>query len=75
MVPSLPLLSCELSVSVKENPDRKRKKKKKIGREIWHKKAFVFLLLFTIDGVFSYTTVEMDVKNELNVCNMFESQS
>ena len=28
MVPSLPLLSCESSVSVKENPDRKKKKKK-----------------------------------------------
>ena len=28
MVPSLPLLSCELSVSVKENPDRKQKQKK-----------------------------------------------
>ena len=28
MVPSLPLLSCELSVSVKENPDRKKKKKR-----------------------------------------------
>ena len=28
MVPSLPLLSCQLSVSVKENPDRKKKKKK-----------------------------------------------
>ena len=28
MVPSLPLLSCELSVSVKENPDRKKNKKK-----------------------------------------------
>ena len=27
MVPSLPLLPCELSVSVKENPDRKKKKK------------------------------------------------
>ena len=26
MVPSLPLLSCELSVSVKENPDRKKNK-------------------------------------------------
>ena len=26
MVPSLPLLSCESSVSVKENPDRKKKK-------------------------------------------------
>ena len=26
MVPSLPLLSCELSVSVRENPDRKKKK-------------------------------------------------
>ena len=27
MVPSLALLSCELSLSVKENPDRKKKKK------------------------------------------------
>ena len=27
MVPYLPLLSCESSVSVKENPDRKKKKK------------------------------------------------
>ena len=27
MVPSLPLLSCESSVSVKENPERKEKKK------------------------------------------------
>ena len=27
LVPSLPLLSCELSVCVKENPDRKKKKK------------------------------------------------
>ena len=27
MVPSLPLLSCESSVSVKENPDRKKKMK------------------------------------------------
>ena len=25
IVPSLPLLSCELSVSMKENPDRKKK--------------------------------------------------
>ena len=29
MVPSLPLLSSELSVSVKENPDRKKKKNMK----------------------------------------------
>ena len=29
MVPSLPLLSCESSVSVKENPDRKKKQKNK----------------------------------------------
>ena len=28
MVPSLPLLSCESSVSVKENPDRKKTTKK-----------------------------------------------
>ena len=27
MVPSLPLLSCEASVSVKENPEKKKKKK------------------------------------------------
>ena len=26
MVPSLPLLSCESSMSMKENPDRKKKK-------------------------------------------------
>ena len=30
MVPSLPLLSCELSVSVKENPDRKKNKKNSV---------------------------------------------
>ena len=30
MVPSLPLLSCKSSVSVKENPDRKKKKKKEL---------------------------------------------
>ena len=30
MVPSLPLLSCELSMSVKENPARKKKEKKAI---------------------------------------------
>ena len=36
MVPSLPLLFCELSVSVKENPDRKKKNaiKEKIIRDI-----------------------------------------
>ena len=38
MVPSLPLLSCELSVSVKENPDRRKNytwdSKKKIMKEI-----------------------------------------
>ena len=28
MVPSLPLLSCESSVSVKENPDRKKEREK-----------------------------------------------
>ena len=28
MVPSLPLMSCELPVSVKENPDRKKKQAK-----------------------------------------------
>ena len=33
MVPSLPLLSCESSVSVKENPDRKKKKKKSNKRK------------------------------------------
>ena len=30
MVPSLPLLSCESSVSVKENPDRKKKNTQKL---------------------------------------------
>ena len=29
MVPSIPLLSCQLSVSVKENPDSKKKDAKK----------------------------------------------
>ena len=29
MVPSLPLLSCESSMSVKENPDRKKTKQNK----------------------------------------------
>ena len=41
MVPSLPLLSCESSVSVKENPDRK--------------KSFIYRLislLFNLDKVF-----------------------
>ena len=33
MAPSLPLLSCEWSVSVKENPDRKKKKKKIILKD------------------------------------------
>ena len=33
MVPSLPLLSCELSVSVKENPDRKKNKTFRIAFE------------------------------------------
>ena len=32
MVPSLPLLSCKSSVSVKENSDRKKKKKKVFNR-------------------------------------------
>ena len=41
MVPSLPLLSCESSVSVKENPDRKKKlisstlEQNKLARENW----------------------------------------
>ena len=30
IVPSLPLLSCESSVSVKQNPDRKKKERKKL---------------------------------------------
>ena len=40
MVPSLLLLSCELSVSVKENPDRK-------------KKQFKVSLKVTVEGSFS----------------------
>ena len=34
MAPSLPLLSCELSVSVKENPDRKKKQQKNKKKNI-----------------------------------------
>ena len=37
MVPSLPLLPCELSVSVKENPDRKKKYCKKIMNKHFNK--------------------------------------
>ena len=33
MVPSLPLLSCESPVSVKENPDRKKKKINKTNKK------------------------------------------
>ena len=33
MIPSLPLLSCDLSVSVKENPDRKKKKVTRINKK------------------------------------------
>ena len=35
MVPSLPLLSCELSVSVKENRDRKKINKKKKKKKVF----------------------------------------
>ena len=34
VLPSLPLLSCESSVSVKENPDRKKQKKQKKKQRI-----------------------------------------
>ena len=37
MVPSFPLLPCELSVSVKENPDRKKKYCKKIMNNHFNK--------------------------------------
>ena len=37
MVPSLPLLSCELSVSVKENPDRILKQTFWLLKRIWSK--------------------------------------
>ena len=46
MVPSLPLLSCELSVSVNENPDREKKKKKKNLINITLIKAFNFFATF-----------------------------
>ena len=37
MVPSLPLLPCELSVSVKENPDRKKNILQKIMNKHFNK--------------------------------------
>ena len=45
MVSSLPLLSCELSVSVNENPDREKKKKKNLIN-ITLIKAFNFFATF-----------------------------
>ena len=37
MVPSLPLLTCDLSVSVKENPDRKKNILQKIMNKHFNK--------------------------------------
>ena len=45
MAPSLPLLSCESSVSVKENPDRKKKKKKNLGIFKTHRRILEFFWL------------------------------
>ena len=52
MVPSLPLLSCELSVSVKENPDRK-KKKKKFGIQASSLNTWISEAKFLFFGFFS----------------------
>ena len=41
MVPSLPLLSCESSVSVKENPDRKKNQKKKSKKKKTPKGTYI----------------------------------
>ena len=48
MVPSLPLLSCELSVSMKENPDRKKNNNNKDSRTTsrqW-RCTYVFIINF-----------------------------
>ena len=57
MVPSLPLQSCVLSVSVKENPDRKKKKKKgviwraqKVGKKCT-KRFFILQILFNLFSI------------------------
>ena len=44
MVPSLPLQSCESSVSVKENPDRKKIHAIKYGRNIWPQEVYYTLI-------------------------------
>ena len=44
MVSSLPLLSCELWVSVKENPDRKKKKKEDVSM----KRIYCFMIYYKI---------------------------
>ena len=49
MVPSLPLLSCDSSVSVKENPDRKTKQKKLRQLEL-KKRASKVVLQIMNDG-------------------------
>ena len=44
MVPSLPMLSCESSVSVKENPDRKKKTRNKTNKKYLPKKLQLLLI-------------------------------
>ena len=50
MVPFLPLLSCKSSVSVKENPDRKKKKNIASVEKTWFitptEKAWSYVRLF-----------------------------
>ena len=60
MVPSLPLLSCELSLSVKENPDRKKKKKDLLneGQSLAFYKHVIyinFVMNFKISGFAGFT--------------------
>ena len=60
MVPSLALLSCELSLSVKENPDRKKKKKDLLneGQSLAFYKHVIyinFVMNFKISGFAGFT--------------------
>ena len=45
MVPSLPLLSCEALVSVKENPDRNKKGINFLGQNVFLRILGYFLML------------------------------
>ena len=51
MVPSLPLLSCESPVSVKENPDREKRDFFEFERDIDAQKCYLYMPLLGNDSV------------------------